>query len=249
MVYSSIKRKLNRRLICDFRCDERLWGGSCSRLCAFFFFGLWRAFTPTCQIPLGEGKIQDLFRKGADMELAIRALRSNVLPTLLAVSQQGAKSKDADCLFEPARPPFMEGFLLGSVYSDACSFCKAQSPSSPISPGSLTSSTHRHLQASGYRSLTVTLDGQLLLIRPKNGKLSFENRQCIERVCDKPLSLGSDWCVSSNILCPEEFTLTSLEPHEHHRILLFAHKHDAEAWRRRQELLKPFAHLLILVEM
>ena len=187
--------------------------------------------------------------KGADMELAIRALRSNVLPTLLAVSQQGAKSKDADCLFEPARPPFMEGFLLGSVYSDACSFCKAQSPSSPISPGSLTSSTHRHLQASGYRSLTVTLDGQLLLIRPKNGKLSFENRQCIERVCDKPLSLGSDWCVSSNILCPEEFTLTSLEPHEHHRILLFAHKHDAEAWRRRQELLKPRAHLLILVEM
>jgi len=183
------------------------------------------------------------------MELAIRALRSNVLPTFLAVSKPGAKSEDADCLFEPARPPFMEGFLLGSVYSDACSFCKAKSPSSPTSSASLISSTHRHLQASGYRSLTVTLDGPLLLIRPKNGKLSFENRQCIESFCHKPLSLGSDWCVSSNILCPEEFTLTSLEPHEHHRILLFAHKHDAEAWRRRQELLKPRAHLLILVEM
>jgi hypothetical protein len=136
----------------------------------------------------------------------------------------GRTDDEADCACEAAKPPFMEGVLLGAARSESCPGCLATA--SVLGVGGAP-----RQKASAHRLVAVRLEGSSLMLRKK---VQAEGRraQCLAAFCDTPMLLGRECTVSRNPEWPEAFTIVArLEGHAHlHSLELVAHKHDAEAW-------------------
>jgi hypothetical protein len=155
--------------------------------------------------------------------LAESGAAGRILPSLTIQTED-----EADCACEAAKPPFMQGVLLGAARSETCPGC--------LGPASVAGVRGAPRQKASAHPLAVRLEGSSLLLRIKAGTEALDPdgscAQCLAAFCDTPMLLGRECTVSRSLEWPEAFTIVARrEGHVHlHSLELVAHKHDAEAW-------------------